>query len=286
MSAVTPPSLRATDPRFWNQIGPFGGWLGACLLDAIVRAADPVWPVRSVQVHYLGRVREGPLDIRVQSVRRQRTLMLWRAELLQDGEVAVQAEAVLAEARSPQSDPRMPVRSQPLPAWPAAEQVPRWHGVDHLARFVEAFDYRPVMGLPVGQVSTTIGASTDATTGGWVRLSEPTDFTAPARLLMLADAWFPAVWSVLPQPAPVTTVSLQLLFHPCGTALTEADPGWIAVRHQADAVGAGWGHERGVLWWPDGTMAAQTQQLTWMDLTQAHRTHRPPVSRTATPSTA
>lgn len=278
MTAVPRPLQRRTDTRFWNQIGPFGGWLGACLLEAILGAADTAWPVRSVQVNYLGRVREGPLDIRVRPVRRQRTLVLWRAELMQDGEVAVEAEAVLAEARPQPTAPAPPVQSQRMPAWPAPQALPRWHGVDHLARFVEAFDYRPVAGLPFGPASSPH----DAVTGGWVRLTGSTDFPAPAQLLMLADAWFPALWSVLPRPAPVTTVSLQLLFHPRPEAAPGPDDGWVAVRHQADAVGEGWGHERGVLWWPDGSIAAQAQQLTWTDLTPSHPTHRRPAERTPT----
>jgi acyl-CoA thioesterase len=254
----------ATDPRFWNQIGPFGGWLAASLLDAIAREANTPWPVLSVQVHFLAAVREGALDIRVMPVRRQRSLSLWRAQLWQDGEVAVEAEAVLAALRADPAESPAAVSAHPMPALPAPETLPRWHGVDELAAFVRAFDYRLASGAPFQ------GASR-ADTSGWLRLEAPTDFSGPARLLLLADAWFPALWSALTRPAPVTTVSLHVLFNPQNESPAATHDGHLAVHHRADAVAHGWGHERGCLWWPDGRLAAQAQQLTWIDLDKPHR---------------
>lgn len=254
---------RSTDPRFWNQIGPFGGWLAATLLDAITREADTTWPVLSVQVHFLAAVREGALDIRVMPVRRQRSLSLWRAQLWQDGEVAVEAEAVLAALRA-QPDTTSAAARVSMPVLPAPHTLPRWHGVDELAAFVGAFDYRLVSGAP-------FAGATEATSTGWLRLEAPTDFSGPARLLLLADAWFPALWSSLTRPAPVTTVSLHVLFHPKNESPATAQHGHLAVHHRADAVAHGWGHERGCLWWPDGRLALQAQQLTWIDLNKPHR---------------
>jgi acyl-CoA thioesterase len=260
----------ATDPRFWNQIGPFGGWLAASLLDAIAREADTPWPVLSVQAHFLAAVREGELDIRVTPVRRQRSLSLWRAQLWQDGEVAVEAEAVLAALRADATAAPAAASAHRKPALPTPGTLPRWHGVDELAAFVRAFDYRLVSGAP-------FQGAAQAETAGWLRLEAPTDFSAPARLLLLADAWFPALWSALTRPAPVTTVSLHVLFHPQNESPAAAPDGHLAVHHRADAVAHGWGHERGCLWWPDGRLAAQAQQLTWIDLNKPHR-HWPATS--------
>lgn len=269
-----------TDPRFWNQIGPFGGWLAATLLDAIVNEASVAWPVLSVQVHFIGAVRAGPLDVRVQPVRRQRTLALWRAQLWQDGEVAVEADAVLGQSRAvAPAAPAAPADARP-PDMAAPDTLPRWHGVDGLARFVGAFDYRLASGAP-------FEAAAQADTSGWLRLAAPTGFSVPARLLLLADAWFPALWSALARPVPVTTVSMHVLFHPEASRQAGALDDHLAVRHRADAVVHGWGHERGSLWWSDGALALQAQQLTWIDLNKPHQHGSPAATPTATtdPST-
>lgn len=265
----------STDPRFWNQIGPFGGWLAAALLDAIVNESAVPWPVLSVQVHFIGAVRAGPLDVRVQPVRRQRTLALWRAQLWQDGEVAVEADAVLGLSRDGLSDSAaVPADARP-PTMTAPEALPRWHGVDGLARFVGAFDYRLVSGAP-------FEAAEQAETCGWLRLAEPTAFSVPARLLLLADAWFPALWSALTRPVPVTTVSMHVLFHPEASRQAAALDDHLAVQHRADAVAQGWGHERGTLWWSDGALALQAQQLTWIDLNKLHQHWSPTPTPAAT----
>lgn len=261
---MNPDDAPATDPRFWNQIGPFGGWLAATLLEAITRSAQEPWPVLSVQVHFLGAVKDGALDIRVQPVRRQRTLALWRAQLHQDGQVAVEAEAILAAARTDQPAWPASAAAGRMPAMPAPHTLPRWHGVDGIAPFVRAFDYRLFSGAP-------FEAATQADTTGWLRLEAPTAFSAPAKLLMLTDAWFPALWSALPRPAPVTTVSLHVLFNPQALPRVGPDNDYLAVHHRADAVAHGWGHECGNLWWPDGQLAAQAQQLTWIDLKKPHQ---------------
>jgi hypothetical protein len=80
---------------------------------------------------------------------------------------------------------------------------------------------------------------------------------------MLADAWFPPRWAALAEPVPVSTVSMQVVFHDAGGSSAALD-GYFAACHQEDARSEGFGLERGNLWWPDGRLVLTMQQLTWV----------------------
>ena len=262
---IPPATLRSvqTDPRFWNQIGPFGGWLAAQAFHALAADVPPGWAPRALHVQFLGAVAAGAFDVDVREVRRQRSVWARSARLMQGGPPAVTAEAVFAPAR-----PDGLVHAAPRPAWPDPLQRRRWRGLQELAAFVDAFDYRLVLGPP-------FEGAAQADTGGWLRLDGSKSAPDLPDLLLLADAWFPALWTTLDAPVPVTTVSWHVMFH--DTAPPPAGGhGFIAARHRADVAADGWGHERGELWWPDGRLALQAQQLVWVDARKAHRRHPAP----------
>ena len=247
-----------TDPRFWNQIGPFGGWLAGVAMAAMRCGLAPYWQVRAVTVNYLGPLPEGELQVCVTNLRQQRTVLGLRAELSTAGELqpAVTAEAVFGLPRE-----APPGRGLACPALPDPGSLERFHGLDPLAAFVRAFDYRVAWGVPFEQ-------SPQPESGGWLRLARPAAW-APEVLLMLADAWFPPGWASLRGPQPVSTLSMQVVFHDAGDSALPPPDAFVAARHRMEAVGGGYAHERGELWWPDGRLALQAQQLTWVDTRSA-----------------
>lgn len=253
LEAAGPGRYRApTDARYWNQIGPFGGWLAGLAAAALVREAPAGWPLRAITLQFLGRLPPGPIDIEVEGLRLQRRVAGLRATLRAGGDArpAVTADAVFGCASS-----AAPAAAVPRPALTAASTLPRMAALDPLAAFVSTFDYRVAFGAP-------FAGGPESRSGGWLRSRLPLPPT-PAALLMLADAWFPPRWAALPEPVPVSTVSMQVVVHD-GVPGPGAMDGFFAACYEEDARGEGYGLERGELWWPDGRLALTMQQLTWV----------------------
>lgn len=252
----------ATDERFWNQIGPFGGWLAATAMRAMRAEADPALRPRSFHAHFIGAVAPGEMRVRVQLLRRQRTLAALRAEIVSGDAVAVAAECVFGADRGGPawSHPRPPLMAPP-------HTYPRMRDLESFARFPAAFDYRVAQGAPL-QLPGEFDSH------GWLRL-EGCECPGPEELLLLADAWYPAPWAGLAQPVPVTTLALSVLFREPPPAAGSAGHGYLAARHRTSQVGEGYADERGELWWPDGRIALQCQQLTWINFAKAHQRASP-----------
>lgn len=245
-----------SDPRYWNQIGPFGGWLAGLAATALQCEAPPDRPLRAMSLHFLGRLPADGVDIDVECLRVQRRVAGLRATLRPEGDssAAVTAEAVFgAPAAAP------PSTGLPRPALPSPATLPRLAALDPLAAFVRTFDHRVAFGPP-------FGGGREARSGGWLRSRLPLP-SAPAALLMLADAWFPPRWAALAEPVPVSTVSMQVVLHDVKTGSASLD-GFFAACYEEDARADGFGLERGALWWPDGRLALTMQQLTWVGVSQ------------------
>jgi hypothetical protein len=242
----------ATDARYWNQIGPFGGWLAGLAAVALGREAPAGWPLRAITLQFLGRLPAGFIDVEVEGLRVQRRVAGVRATLRAEGDArpAVTAEAVFGRTAE-----AAPATAVPRPPLPAASTLPRLAALDPLAAFVSTFDHRVAFGAP-------FAGGSEARSGGWLRSRVPLP-PGPESLLLLADAWFPPRWAALAEPVPVSTVSMQVVFH--DTAAGRSDMGgFFAACHEEDARGEGFGLERGELWWPDGRLALTMQQLTWV----------------------
>ena len=239
-----------TDARYWNQIGPHGGWLAACLLGAIRGRHGPEHVVRSLNVEFMARVEPGEFDIDVAPVARQRSVAFERAVLVQGGKVRVQAAAVMAAVRSP--DFRQLV---PAPRLGTPPDHPPLDALESLAAFPRMFDYRIACGWPGTE-------ATRGSTSGFVRPRFDRRVT-PESLAMLADAWFPAAWSGAAERVPASTVSMSLVFGGVEEAVELGEGDYLQAHFHTAQLAGGFGDESGTLWWPDGRLAAKVQQLVW-----------------------
>jgi acyl-CoA thioesterase len=244
-----------TDERFWNQIGPFGGWLAAAAMRAMRDELAPAWQPRSFHAHFVGALARGELRVRVQELRRQRTVLALRAEIAQGSQLGVSAECVFGLDRGGSA-----YDHPPPPRMDAPRHYPRMRDLEAFARFPAQFDYRVVQGAPLRREGPF-------DSHGYLRLEGCTR-PAPEDLLLLADAWYPAPWAGLVEPVPVSTLALSVLFRNPPPA--DAGHGFLAVHHRTDQVSDGYADERGELWWPDGRVALQCQQLTWVNFSKAH----------------
>jgi acyl-CoA thioesterase len=103
----------------------------------------------------------------------------------------------------------------------------------------------------------------EAVTGGWLRLAQPQNADAYV-VAAMTDAWFPAVFARLTEPAALPTVDLTVHFR-APLPVAGADPaGWTLARFSSRWAHEGFVEEDGELWSPDGVLLAQSRQLALM----------------------
>src|SRR2546421_1127448 len=186
--------------RWWIGRAPNGGYLAAVILRALGAAlGDPGRATRSVTVHYLTPPKEGPVTVACRVERAGRALSTLSARMHQDDRLIALALAAFSEPwpagleRNDAAPPGVPP--------PEALEPPSWDR----PRFAENFDTRHALG------SKPFSGAEEALTGGWIRLNEP-QTADDVFVMMLADAWPPAVFQVVEGFFPVPTVELTVHF--------------------------------------------------------------------------
>lgn len=241
------------DRGWWIVRGPNGGYVAAILVRAMTMAvADETRQPRSLTVHYAEAPEEGPARVRTTIERQGRSLSTVSARLEQDGRTKVLALAAFARSRP--GGPEF-ADVQP-PALPPVEDCPPMPHSDMTPPLIAQLDTR--WGL--GQPPFDRVPAERAEVGGWLRLAEPRDLDH-AQLALFADAWIPAVFSRLGQPAFVPTVDLTVHFR---APLPHAGLGpesFCGCVFRTRVVADGFMEEDGELWAPDGTLLAQSRQL-------------------------
>jgi acyl-CoA thioesterase len=235
--------------RWWIGRAPNGGYLAAVILRALEAAlGDPDRAPRSVTVHYLTPPKEGPVTVACSVERSGRALSTLSARVQQDDRLIAVALAAFSEP------------------WPAGIElddaappdVPRPEGIEppswERPRFAENFDTRHALG------TTPFSGADDALTGGWIRLNEP-QIADDVYVMMLADAWPPAVFQLVEDFFPVPTVELTVHFRVALPLAGATAEDFHLVRFQTRLVRDGFLEEDGAIWSPDGQLLAQSRQL-------------------------
>jgi acyl-CoA thioesterase len=241
-----------THPAYGNMVGPFGGVIGASLLNAIVqhplRLGDPL----SLTVHFAAPIADGAFSVQARAVRTNRSTQHWYVELIQHDEVAAFATAVTALRREtwetldavfpsvPPADSIAPVPAIPRAAWTAAYEM----------RFIDG-----IPGAP--------GSSSDSSESRlWIRdqPERPLDFLS---LSAICDAFFPRIFVRRPKWVPIGTVALTTYFH--------ADAAQLAAQGSAPVLGLaralnfrkGFFDQTAEIWSASGELLATTHQVVY-----------------------
>lgn len=199
-----------THPAYANMVGPFGGIIGAALLNAIVRHPRRLGDPLSLTVHFSAPIADGAFSVEAKAVRTNRSTQHWYVELTQGDQVAAFATAVTALRRDtwnqldaifPQVTPAAEI--EPMPAIPGAI----WTACYEM-RFISGFPGRPD------------AASDSSESLLWMRdhPARPLDFLS---LAALCDAFFPRIFVRRPKRVPIGTVALTTYFHADAAQLAE-----------------------------------------------------------------
>ena len=235
---------------WWIVRGPFGGYLSAFLVRALIAAVDdPERPPRSLTVHFVDAPAAGPVDVAVKPERVGRSNTSLSLRLEQDGRPVALALAGCAAWR--EGEPEW--ADLPAPPAPGPEDCTPIRRVNGAPRFHERFDIRWVEGGYIGR------ASDAARNLAWLRLDPPQPLDH-VTVTAMSDGWLPAAFSKLGRFAIVPTFDLTIHFR----APLPVEGEWLLADYRSRFSAGGAWEQDGELWAQDGTLVAQSRQLAMM----------------------
>jgi hypothetical protein len=248
---VSPRTFAIDVPDGWQQgRGAFGGFSIAVLVRAM-EASEPAGDrsLRSLTVELPGPVLPGPASIAVEVLRRGSGVTTLAARLAQGDEVLAHAVGVLGKARADR-----PRRTFLAPPSPPPWRDLRTHPMTESSfgpPFARSFDMRNVGPEP-------FAGGPEAVTSGWVRARNPGPARDAAYLAAMADAWWPASFSMETALRPTATIAYTLEIVGNLDGLDPEAP----LFHRAHVVAEHEGYvvEMRELWGEDGRLVALNQQ--------------------------
>jgi acyl-CoA thioesterase len=226
--------------RWWVVRGPFGGYVAAFLVRAMVAAVDdPARRPRSLTVHYIEAPEAGPVEVTATVERAGRSSTSVSLRLEQGGRPVALALGSCAAWRDGE-----PEWADPAPDAPPPEQCERLQRADPMAGFLERFEIRAAAPL-----------TGEARNLAWLRLDPPAPLDHLA-LTAMSDGWMPAAFSKLGRPFGAPTVDLTIHFR---APVLSGE--WVLADYRSRFSAGGTWEEDGELWAPDGTLLAQSRQL-------------------------
>ncbi|HEX5515703.1 MAG TPA: thioesterase family protein [Gammaproteobacteria bacterium] len=241
-----------TSPAYANMVGPFGGIIGATLLNAIMdhpaRLGDPV----SLTVHYAAPIADGDFSVNARAMRTNRSTQHWLVELRQSDQVAAFATAVTALRRETWTTTDATFPSVP----PAADIAPM--PPLSFARWTDCYEMRIIDGGPGAAASTEHPSQTRL----WLRDQppRPLDFLS---LAALCDAFFPRIFVRRAQRVPIGTVVLTTFFHADADQLGALGTEHLLGTARGLHFGKGFFDQSAEVWSAAGTLLATSHQAVY-----------------------
>jgi hypothetical protein len=243
----------ATDPNYWNLIGPFGGWLAAVLLHCVLAEEETLGVPLSFSINFAGAMEPGTFAVRLRDLRRNRSTTFWSAELVQvqAGAEVLCAFATIVTARRRESAAFLELIP---PAMPAVETLTRFDP-PRSPEFLQRLDMRFIAARGFPKLI-------DGAIVTWMRAldSDVLDFET---LTALCDAGLPQIFLRLKRRVPVSSVTLNVFYHATVQELAAAGSGYVANRTRMRRAAHGFFDATTEVWSPNGTLLATTEQIVW-----------------------
>ncbi|WP_338016858.1 thioesterase family protein [Noviherbaspirillum saxi] len=241
-----------TSPAYGNMVGPFGGVIGATLLNAVMSHPALLGDPLSLTVHYAAPIADGDFTVHAKAVRTNRSTQHWFIELIQADEVAAFGTAVTAVRRDTWSatDANFP-EVPPADGIKPAPAIPR-------AAWTSCYDMRFIDG----------GLDTPDTDGYpsqsrlWIRDEppRPLDFLS---LSAISDAFFPRIFVRRRTWVPIGTVALTTYFHADAAQLSAQGSSSLLGIARGLHFGKGFFDQSAEVWSADGALLAATHQVVY-----------------------
>jgi acyl-CoA thioesterase len=238
-------------PRSWAQGRTvFGGLSAGLLCDAVSQGVDPDRRLRYLKVGFLRPLEtEKPFRIEMEELSAGRTIVVRSAQIIQDGEARVTAQANFVTRLESQVEIET-FRPPTLKPW-NAEGALRMRGPGFPA-FTRFFDFHATTeGLPFrgGEVPEL---------GGWMRFEAAPDTITKSHLVCLIDAWPPASASYYDRTVPLSTINWGIHFaEPLDGVRGDDFLGYLA---RVNFFRDGYGSSAADIWSPDSRLLAKSYQ--------------------------
>jgi hypothetical protein len=241
-----------THPAYGNMVGPFGGIIGAALLNAILQHPQRLGDPLSLTVNFAAPIADGAFAIQANAVRTNRSTQHWYVQLIQDGQVAAFATAVTAVRRD-----TWHTLDAVFPQAPPADAITPMPAIARVA-WTACYDMRFVSGIPGAPESDSDTSESLL----WMRdlPARPLDFLS---LSALCDAFFPRIFVRRPKWVPIGTVTLTTYFHADAAALAEQGSAPVLGRARALNFSKGYFDQAAELWSTSGKLLATSNQLVY-----------------------
>ncbi|MEO0368430.1 MAG: thioesterase family protein [Pseudomonadota bacterium] len=238
----------------------YGGLSAALCLDAAIKSADDLPPLRSAQITFVGPIAGDdniPVEIEISLLRRGKSVTYIRASLHTEKGIATEAVFAFGSSRAshfdntwlPGVDVVTPEQAEPFFPPDAAK-------LNMAPKFTQHFDTRLISG------DRPISSSDQHEFFLWVRHLEHAKYAKaqldPAvQLLALADMPPPAVLPMFKEFAPVSSMTWMLNF--VDTPKTNSD-GWWLMQSSAETAREGYSSQNMLIWNADGKLAVTGRQ--------------------------
>jgi acyl-CoA thioesterase len=233
--------------RWWILQGPYGGYISALLVRALIAAVDdPGRPPRSFTVHFLAPPTAGAVEIAATIERTGRSATAVSLRMEQDGTTVALALASCGAWRD--GEPEWAEAAMPdVPGPLDSAEIPPAEG---MPEFMRRYDIRWVAGGGPERPGS------HPRNMAWARLrpAGPLDHLA---VTSLSDTLVPAAFSLLGRFVIVPTLDLTIHFR----SLLPAAGEWALVAFSSGLSAGGTWEEDGEVWSQDGRLLAQSRQL-------------------------
>lgn len=243
-----------TDDRYWNLIGPYGGWVAALLLKAAIHGqqGSPFEPV-AFTVDFMKAPKEGPVVLKRACDRSGRTASFWRIEMeTADGTPCARALLTMAERRdtgvfSPDTMPQVP----------PAHAVERFKTTLLPVKWAHLYETRVVKGA-MG------GVTPDTQSLVWVRDADqrPLDHVS---MVALSDSPFPRLFLATGRPSNISTITMTTYLHASTAELQAIGSDLILADSRCARSVGGFYDQHSHFYSPAGVLLAASQQMVWYD---------------------
>ncbi len=246
-----------TSDRYWNFAGPFGGYLAALVISAVLKDARRLGPPVAQTVNYCGALSKGPFRVTASIDRGGKATQHWSVRLTQGDSTVTTSTIVCANRR--ETFQHLTVAR---PDVPAADAVAPAFAPPQFA-WIGAYDFRFVEGAPLfAGKPLPEGQMGPSRTVVWMR-DKPERPLDHLSLSSLADCFVLRLLQMRGKLVPMSTVSMTTYFH-----ATEAD---LAAQGTAHVLGVADSkrfadnfHDQTMdLWGANGALLATGVQTVW-----------------------
>jgi acyl-CoA thioesterase len=242
----------AIDSSWGQGRNAFGGLTSALVLTDIEKQTGLTdADLRTINIHFCGAViLEQPCQFTHRILSKGKSVIQIEGQLLQEGQVKTQVVACFGAKR------QSSIQITPKPTSPAksvSDATTFPSNPSLTPQFAQYFDMRLTSG------SAPFSGAIEGVIGGWMRFKEPTEVLNDSAMLVLIDAWPPAVLPMLTTHVPASTITWNLEFIQPRDALAKQDYLYYECKTvQADM---GYAHTEAIICHPNGQLLALSRQL-------------------------